>query len=352
MQQAAGSAQQGERQQARRQGEQASESLEPLGDQLAEERRQMQQEWREEVVQAIDQALAETSRLAERQLGVEETLRNGSQPNSAVGRSRAPSRRACSGCWSRSGRRPERTRSCRPRSAPRSEARLEQMQRTREAIGSAAPNPREAAEQAGGAVDALNAAAHQLLRARGDVSGSESGSGLAEAMERMAQLAQQQGGLGQQGAGLLPMAGSGAIREQLRQLGAKQRALAQELERMRGEGNMPGAGEMADEAKELARRLEAGRLDRQIVERQERLFRRMLDAGRTLQGREEDEQKERQSTTATEDSVRLPPALRARLEQDGDRLRVPTWEELQQLSPEERRLVVDYFRRLSETRQQ
>jgi hypothetical protein len=33
---------------------------------------------------------------------------------------------------------------------------------------------------------------------------------------------------------------------------------------------------------------------------------------------------------------------------DDDRLRVPTWEELQQLSPEERRLVVDYFRRLSE----
>jgi hypothetical protein len=27
---------------------------------------------------------------------------------------------------------------------------------------------------------------------------------------------------------------------------------------------------------------------------------------------------------------------------------VPTWEELQRLSPEERRLVVDYFRRLSE----
>jgi hypothetical protein len=105
---------------------------------------------------------------------------------------------------------------------------------------------------------------------------------------------------------------------------------------------------MADEARELSRRLEAGRLDRQIVERQQRLFRRMLDAGRTLQGREEDERKERQSTTATEDSVHLPPALRARLQTDERGLRVPTWEELQQFSPEERRLVVDYFRRLSQ----
>ena len=51
--------------------------------------------------------------------------------------------------------------------------------------------------------------------------------------------------------------------------------------------------------------------------------------------------------TATDDSVHLPPALRAKLQGDDERLRVPTWEELQQLSPEERRLVVDYFRRLS-----
>jgi hypothetical protein len=222
------------------------------------------------------------------------------------------------------------------------------MQQAREAISSAAPNSREAADQAGEAIDGLNAAAHQLLRARGDVSGSQSGSGLAETLERLAQLAQQQGGLGQQGAGMLPMAGSGAIREQLQRLAAKQRALAQELEKLRGGGSIPGAGDMADEAAELSRRLEAGRLERQTVERQQRLFRRMLDAGRTLQGSEEDEKKERQSVTATSDSVRLPAALRARLEDEHRRVRVPTWEELRRLSPEERRLVVDYFRRLSQ----
>jgi hypothetical protein len=74
----------------------------------------------------------------------------------------------------------------------------------------------------------------------------------------------------------------------------------------------------------------------------------MLDAGRTLQGREEDQKKERVSTSATDDSVHLPPALRRRLLDQDQRLRVPTWDELQQLSPEERRLVVDYFRRLAQ----
>ena len=347
MKQAASASQQGQRPQARQKGEQAAQSLEPLGDQLQQEREGMQQEWRQEVVAAIDQALAETSRLAERQLAVQEQLRNGGETGSAV--------RGEQGAIEEGVQRLlEQVRQAAGKNAlvpPEIGAALggaqQQMQRTREAIANATPNAREGAEQAGGAVDALNAAAYQLVRARGDVQGAGSGSGLAEALERMAQLAQQQGGLGQQGAGLLPMAGSGAIREQLRQLGARQRALAEELQKLKGGGDLPGAGELADEAKDLAKRLEGGRLDRQVVERQERLFRRMLDAGRTLQGKEEDERKERQSTPATDDSVHLPPALRAKLLGDDDRLHVPTWEELQQLSPDERRLVVDYFRRLT-----
>jgi hypothetical protein len=352
MKQAASAGQQGRRQQAQQKGRQAEQSLEPLGDQLQQEREGLQQAWKQEVVAAIDQALSETSRLAERQLAVQDQLKNGGDQ---VGRLRAEQGAIEEGVQ----RLLDHMREAAGKNAMVSPeignalgGAQRQMQLTREAISNASPNAREGAEQAGGAVDALNSAAYQLLRARGDVQGAESGTGLAEALERMAQLAKQQGGLGQQGAGLLPMAGSGAVREQLRQLGARQRALAEELQKLKGGGDIPGAGEMSDEAKDLAKRLEGGRLDRQTVERQERLFRRMLDAGRTLQGREEDQQKERQSTTATDDSVHLPPALRARLTGDDDRLRVPSWDELQQLSPEDRRLVVDYFRRLSEAGRQ
>ncbi len=348
MQQAASASQQGQRPKARQKGEQAAQSLEPLGDQLQEERESMQQEWRQEVVAALDQALAETSRLAERQLAVQERLRGGGDAGSQVRGEQGAIEEGVQRLLDQIRKAAGKNALVPPEIGAALGGARRQMQRTREAIANATPNVREGAEQAGGAVDALNAAAYQLVRARGDVQGAGSGSGLAEALERMAQLAQQQGGLGQQGTGMLPMAGSGAIREQLRQLGLKQRALAEELQKLRGGGNVPGAGEMADEAQELARRLEGGRLDRQTVERQERLFRRMLDAGRTLQGKQEDERKERESTTAANDSVHLPPALRARLLGDDDRLRVPTWEELQQLSPEERRLVVDYFRRLSE----
>ena len=45
-------------------------------------------------------------------------------------------------------------------------------------------------------------------------------------------------------------------------------------------------------------------------------------------------------------TVSVPPPLRRLLDRDG-RIRLPSWEELQRLSPEERRLVTDYFRRLA-----
>ena len=286
----------------------------------------MQQEWRQEVVTAIDQALAETSRLAERQLAVQEELRSGR-------RRRAAGVRAEQGAIEEGVQRLlEQMRKAAGKNAlvpPEIGAALggaqQQMQRTREAIVERHTRTRAKARSRPAARWTRSTRPPTSCSAPGATCRAPaSGSGLAEALERMAQLAQQQGGLGQQGAGLLPMAGNGAIREQLRQLGATASAPSpRSCRSCEGRGNIPGAGEMADEAKDLARRLEGGRLDRQMVERQERLFRRMLDAGRTLQGREEDERKERQSTTATDDSVHLPPALRARLLGDDDRLRVP-----------------------------
>jgi hypothetical protein len=347
MQLAAKSAAKGQRPAARESGEKASQTLEPLGDELQRRREEMQGEWRKEVTQALEQALSETSRLAERQLKVQDELRGGGAPTAATRSEQAAIEEGVQKLMEQMKQAGGKNALVSPQIAAALGAAQLQMQQAREGISSAAPNSREAAEQAGEAVDELNNAAYQLVRAREDVSGAHSGSGLQEALERMAQLAQQQGGLGKEGAGLLPMVGSGAVSEQLQRLAARQRALAQQLERIHGQGDLAGAGQMAEEAKDLARRLEAGRLDRSVVERQERLFRRMLDAGRTLQGREEDEKKERQSITATDDSIHLPPALRAKLQGNDEQLRVPTWEELQQLSPEERRLVVDYFRRLS-----
>jgi hypothetical protein len=171
-------------------------------------------------------------------------------------------------------------------------------------------------------------------------------------MEELARLAGRQGGLNGDVQGLMPMLGQGgqAIAQQLRALAARQRALAEQLERMRAEGTSPTAGALAQEARELARQLEAGRLDRATIERQERLYRRLLDAGRTLSGAEPDQEKERTSRSATGDQIRIPPALRAGSTGSGPRVPYPTWQELSAFSPEQRRLVLEYFRLLNAPR--
>ncbi|HEX5003916.1 MAG TPA: DUF4175 family protein [Gemmatimonadales bacterium] len=346
MQQAAKAASQGNREAARRGGEQAEQQLQSMGEQLDAQRESMQGAWKAEVVAAIDRMMAETSRLADRQLAITDALRAGESPSTFRAQQAAVEEgveklteqyREASG----------ENALVPPQIGATLEAARRQMSQAREALSTAAPGQREATSHAGEAVDALNAAAYQMVRARGDVSGAGSGSGLAEAMQRMSEMAKQQGELSEQGAQMLPMVGGAGMQEQIRQLSAQQRAMAEQLERLRAETQSAGTGELADEARDLARQMESGRLDRRTVERQERLFRRMLDAGRTLQGEQQDEQKERQSTTGAQDQLHIPPALKAQLEGDQP-FRLPTWEQLQQLSPEDRRLVLEYFRRLTD----
>jgi hypothetical protein len=343
MRQAAQAAERSRTSQARQSGEQAAGKMGKVQQEVQEQREAQQQDWREEIVAQLDRALLETTRLAERQLGIAEQLKRGSgtaATRTAQGAAEEAAQKLLEQVAAASGKNalvsPQII-------AALAEAR-QQMRRAREAAASVSGNSREAAQSAGEAVDALNVAAYGLLRSREDVSGASSGSGFAEAMQRMTQLANRQGQLSQDASGLLPQMGAAAAEQQLQALAARQRELAQALERLRAQGQTD-AKPLGDEAGELARQMERGRLDRDIVARQERLFRRMLDAGRTLQGHEEDERKERQSETAKPGQILLPPALRDRLLREA--IRLPGWDELQRLSPEERRLVTDYFRRLS-----
>jgi hypothetical protein len=220
------------------------------------------------------------------------------------------------------------------------------MREAVDAVSAVNADVRDATEKSGDAVDALAVAAFSLMQSKDKVNGSQSGSGVQEAMEEMKQMAGKQGQVAQQGAGMMQQGNMNA--QQLMQLAMQQRALAQQMERMRAGGQLPGAGQMAREAKDLSKTMEAGRLNQDMVDREQRLFKRMLDAGRTLQGQEDDDKKERQSTTAKDAPPGVPPALDPRIRNGTGEIRLPSWEALQRLSPDERRRVVDYFQKLTQ----
>ncbi len=350
MRQASRQAQQGQQRGAQQSGQSASEQLDPLSDQLREQRDAARQAWQQEVLDAMDRALVEAADLAQRQEDVSQRLERGETGGELRGEQAAV----------RDGvdRVIERVQSAAGKNAlvsPQLGAALGfaklRMDQVLEQLQRPVPNSRQAGERAGQAVDALNAVAHALLRTRSEVAGAQSGSGLQEALERMAQLAEQQGAINSQTGQMQPLISMGGdqLMQQLRAMADQQRALADELDRMNAQGDVSGADELANEAREIAGDLEAGRLERETVERQERLYHRLLDAGRTMRKDEEDERKERMSETADPALIRRPPVGPA-VVGEGPRFRYPTWDELRSLSPEERRLILDYFRRLNDAR--
>ena len=326
----------------------ADSALAEVVEGLRSRRDSVAQAWRREAIDALARALSETAALAAQQNRVADALRDGEA--GAATRSRQASVEEGTEAVARQ------IRAATGRHAlvsPQLDAALglaqRQMGAARDALDQASPNLAGAATLAEGAVDALNGTAYALARSLSDVAGAHSGSGLAEALEQLTRLAGQQHGLNGATQGLLPLTGfeGEAVLEQLRQIAAQQRALAEQLERLQAQGASRAAGPLAQEARDLARQLDAGRLDPQTIQRQERLYHRLLDAGRTLTGPEPDEQKQRTSRSATGDSVHVPAALAPGATGNGPRLRYPTWGELAGLTPEQRRLVLEYFRRLN-----
>ena len=336
---------------ATQQGAEAERQLAGVPDQLRGQLDSLAQAWRGETLAALDRALTETAAMADRQQQVSDALHRGEAgpPTRSQQASVEEGTDVVAGHIREAAGKHALV-------SPQLDAALgyakRQMAAARGQLEEADPNASAAAALADDALDALNAVAVALAQSRKQVSGAQSGSGFAEAVERLARLARDQQGLNGQGQGLLPLMGAGqAVLEQLRALAARQRALAEQLERMQAQGISSAAGPLAQEARELARQLEAGRLDQRTIERQQRLYHRLLDAGRTLSNDEPDQNKERQSRAATGDSVHVPVALKPGATGAGPRLRYPTWDELQGLTPEERRLVLDYFRRLNAPQQ-
>ncbi len=209
---------------------------------------------------------------------------------------------------------------------------------------------RPTGEEATAIAGALNELAVRLLASVGAVQAAGSGSGTAEMLEQLARAARMQEGLSREGGSLLFMQEDGrpvgSRMEQLAQGQAEVERNLRELTERAGdqEDLLVRPEALAREAGELARRLESGALNPETVERQETLFRRLLDAGRSLE-REDEEPDRRESRPGADlqsEVPRLDPAVLA-----GPRYPHPNEAVLRELPPAYRWMVLDYFDRLN-----
>jgi hypothetical protein len=198
------------------------------------------------------------------------------------------------------------------------------------------------------AVKALNGVALAAL-----ASGQEGNDRSASANQVMAQLerlAQQQAQINNQATQITQMQlGQETMARQLQRLSEGQGDVAGDIrqlaEQSSAEGQVLGDLEsLAEEARQLAGQLEGGRLDAETRARQERLFHRLLDAGRTLENEEFARERESAAPGVFERGAVLPVGLDAL---GVLRYALPPAEQLQQLSTAERELVFRYFDRLN-----
>ena len=350
---------QSQREQRARAAGKAAEQMQQVAQQLGDARKSQIDEWKNQVTSELDRSIQETMQLAREQ---EDIARRAQKPQGEEQGLKADQSAVQQGVEKVQERLQKAARQS-AHISPQSQGALSSARRSVQDVtkqvaegqtpgssGERGLGKQQTLDAMADAAQALNRAAAEMMKDRTRARTGSSASGFAEMVERMREAAKQQGGVNQQSAGLLPMPGSQPTEQmmaQARELARQQRAIAQKLEGGgEGDGESGGrAAQLAKEMREIAGTLDRGRVDPTLLERQQGLFHRLLDAGLTLQKDEREDNGERESETAVNDE-----SVTSGTQSSGrtvERYREPGWRELKGLTADERRAVLEYFKRIN-----
>ncbi|HUG01025.1 MAG TPA: hypothetical protein VML95_04140 [Longimicrobiales bacterium] len=345
----------GQRDAAAEAGQRGAGSMDRAADLLDSARDAMTQAWRDDTTQALEEATRDALSLAERESELLDQMQQARESGSGASEQDMSDMRGEQAAVQEGLESIARNLS---EAASRSamvdrqvgqalgEA-MKNVQESASAMEGGDGRPRLPIQETQAAVDAMNDLALSLVRNARQVGQSPAGTGLEEAMRQLAEAASQQGRINNEASALSPEDLSAAVlSRQARRLSERQQDIARQLQ---GTGESLGGSEdllgdveaMAEEAERLAQELAGGRIDRRVLERQEQLFHRMLDAGRSLEREELGD--ERTAAAASEFERVDPGALDPALTSGGARYPAPSSALLQRLSPGYRRLILDYF---------
>ncbi|MEO8620841.1 MAG: hypothetical protein ABI625_07240 [bacterium] len=339
--------QKGSQQGGSKQAGDAADEMDRAAKSMQDARSEQVKEWKQELTSELDQSVQEMMQLAREERALEQKARSGASADER--------RSAQSAIEQGVDKASERLQGAGKKSAllsggtqrAMSEAKGKVSQAT-ESVSQPNSSTQKQASALSEAADALTKAAASLARDRERANNSNSASGFEEMLKQMQEMAQKQGQINGQAQSLFNMPNgqsSAAAQSLARQLARQQRQLSEQLEEAGDAAGGDRAAQLAQEARQLAEALDNGRLDGSTIARQQQLFRRLLDAGKSLEKEERDDTGKREAKSATGADVFGPGAkvdARAAV-----KFRPPTWAELRALSADERRAILDYFTRLN-----
>jgi len=327
----------------------AAEAMNQAADQLGKAREQQIGEWKSELTTELDRAIQEMLQLAREQRSLEQQARDGKAPNELRSQQSALQQGVAKAS--------ERLEEEGKKSSLLSQRSLRAVQDASKKVEDAtartqaAQSSQQMATAMRDAGDALNQAAASLVRDRERAGEAKSASGFQEMLEQLQQMAKQQQSLNQSMMDLLPRMGDAQGKQQARALARQQREVAAGLEEAADRDNTGRAEAMAREARQLAAAMESATVDPSVLERQQRLFRKMLDAGLSLENDDEREDQGKREAKPWTGTEVYNPGTAAVSGKAASKFQAPSWNDLRGLTPEERRLVLEYFKRLNAEKQ-
>ncbi len=332
---------------ARGAAREAADALRAAARVADEASRALSRDWREEAVSALEGAARQSLDLAAEQARLAEDLASGRSGADPAGR-QAAVRSGLDRVTRELSRASRRTALVDGRVGPAADRARRDMQNLERQLA-AGGDPSGGASRSRELAERLNDLAGRLLASRREMQGASGATGLEEALERLARLGGAQADLARESGGLLLPSMRGEVdAERLARLAAMQERIARELESLADEGGSEGLAArpelLAGEAEEIARSIRDSGLDPETVARQERLFRRLLDAGRTLERDPDPGRRESRAAIAAGRSPTVPVGAEPRA---GPRYPYPDEERLRDFSGQTRRLVLEYFDRLN-----
>jgi hypothetical protein len=332
-------------QDAAQQAQGAASEMERAAQSMQDARDAQVKEWKQELTSALDQGVQEMLQLARQERGLEQQAREGAKNEDRRGAQSAVEQGVdrASQKLDQAGRKSALL-------SPRAQRAVQDAkQKVSEATRSVAQPQTSGAQQAGAlgeAADALTRAAAALARDRERANAAKSASGFGEMLQQLQQAAQKQGQINSQAQSLFSMPGGSPSAQSLaRALARQQRGVADQLEEAGDAAGGDKAAQLAQEARRLADALDGGRLDASTLARQQQLFRRLLDAGRSLEKEDREDTGKREATSAKGDAAFTPAGTVQT--KAAVRFPPPRWEELRGLPADERRAILDYFTRLN-----
>lgn len=330
----------------------ASEQMEQAAKDMQDARDQQVGEWKKELTEALDESIQELLQMAREESSLEEKARTAGRDAQKTEQLRGQQSAVQQGVDKTAERLQREGQKSSLLSGRAQRAMAEAKQRVGQATQQMS-EPRggqQSATTLGEAAESLNRAAAALARDRERANTATSATGFAEMLQQLQEMAKRQGSINAQAQGLMPIPGQGAMssaaQATARMLARQQRGIANQLEEMGDAAGGERAGELAKEARQVAEALEQTRVDAATVARQQQLFRRLLDAGRSLEKEEREDNDKREAKAATGDQRFDPGQANAR-GRAASRFREPAWSDLRGLTADERRAILEYFKRIN-----